>query len=80
MTAQSILKFLKTHGEQLDADIAAALSMPLAITRTHLAQLAADYKVMTYHSIRFVDGKKIEGIRYRLAGYTPPSAPGRKST
>lgn len=79
MPALSILKYLKTHGEQLDADIAAALSISLDKTRAHLAQLTADHEVMTYHSIRFVDGQKTEGIRCRLVGYTPPSAPGRKT-
>jgi predicted ArsR family transcriptional regulator len=78
MPALSILNYLKKHGEQLDADIAAALSISLDKTRAHLAQLTAEREVMTYYSTRFVDGMKTEGIRSRLVGYTPPSAPGRK--
>jgi hypothetical protein len=34
---------------------------------------------MACHSIRYEKGKKIEGIKCRLAGYIPPAAPGRKS-
>jgi hypothetical protein len=30
-------------------------------------------------SIRFQDGKEIEGILCRISGYIPPAAPGRKS-
>ena len=80
MPALSILNHLKKHGEQLDADIASALSISLDKTRTHLVQLEAEREVMTYHSTRVIDGQKIEGIRCRLVGYTPPSAPGRKAT
>jgi len=80
MPALSILKYLKSHGEQLDVDIAAAVGMPLDQTRAHLAQLISEREVMTYHSTRFVEGEKIEGIRCRLVGYMPPSAPGRKTS
>jgi predicted ArsR family transcriptional regulator len=79
MSALSILNHLKKHGEQLDAEIAVALSISLDKTRAHLAQLTTEREVMTYHSTRFIDGQKTEGIRCRLVGYTPPSAPGRKA-
>ena len=74
-----ILQYLKKHGERLDAEIAAAAGLSLSKTRIYLAELAAQGEVMTYHSTRFEDGKKIEGIRCRLSGITPPAAPGRKS-
>jgi len=80
MPTQSILKHLKKHGEQLDADIAKAIGISLDQTRVHLAQLTDKREVMTYHSIRFEDGNKIEGMRCRLVGYLPPSAPGRKAS
>ncbi len=73
-----ILKYLKKHGESLDADIAEAAGMPLATARTYLAELASKGVIMAYHSTRFHDGKKIEGIRCRLSGFVPPAAPGRK--
>ena len=80
MPGLSILKHLKSHGEQLDVDIAVAVSIPLDKTRSYLAQLTAEREVMTYHSTQFVEGRKIEGIRCRLVGYTPPYASGRKSS
>jgi hypothetical protein len=34
---------------------------------------------MTCQSIRFIEGKKSEGLLCRIAGYVPPASPGRKS-
>ncbi len=76
---KEILQYLKTHGEQLDSEIAVAIGMSLSNVRTQLTELAAKGEVMSCHSIRFEKGKKIEGISCRLAGYIPPAAPGRKS-
>ncbi|MFZ2162914.1 MAG: ArsR family transcriptional regulator [Sideroxyarcus sp.] len=75
----AILKYLKAHGEQLDTEIAAAVGVSVANVRQQLADLAAKGEVMACHSIRYEKGKKIEGIKCRLAGYIPPAAPGRKS-
>ena len=74
-----ILKFLKTHGERLDTEIAEAMGLSLAKTRLQLAELSAEGEIMTCHILRFEKGKKIEGTKCRLAGFTPPAAPGRKS-
>lgn len=74
-----ILQYLKKHGEQIDTDIAVATGISLANVRLHLSELAAKGEVMACHSIKFEKGKKIEGIRCRIAGYIPPAAPGRKS-
>jgi hypothetical protein len=74
-----ILQYLETHGEQLDTAIAIAMGMSLAKVHFHLSELAAKKEIMSCHSIRFEKGKKIEGIKCRLAGYIPPTAPGRKS-
>lgn len=74
-----ILKYLKTHGEKLDTEIAEAMGLSLAKAHAQLAELAAVGEVVTCHSIRFVKGKKIEGVSCRLSGYTPKAAPGRKS-
>lgn len=73
-----ILQYLKTHGERLDTEIAAAVGISLAKVRIQLAELAEQRQIMVYHSIKFENGKKIEGIRCRLAGFIPPAAPGRK--
>lgn len=76
---KDILQYLETHGERLDAEIAAALGLSLATARTRLSQLAASREVMVCHSIRYEQGRPIEGIKCRLAGFIPPAAPGRKS-
>ncbi|MFA6013962.1 MAG: ArsR family transcriptional regulator [Gallionellaceae bacterium] len=74
-----ILQYLKTSGEKLDTEIAEAMGIPLAKTRLYLAELTAKREVMFCHAIRFVDGKKIEGESYRLAGFIPKAKPGAKS-
>jgi hypothetical protein len=74
-----ILQYLKTHGERLDTEIAEATGIPLAKVHLYLSQLAAQREIMACHTIRFVKGKKFEGISCRLAGFIPPAAPGRKS-
>jgi predicted ArsR family transcriptional regulator len=76
---KEILQYLKKNGEQLDTEIAKAVGISLAKVRLHLSELAAKGEVMSCHSIRFEKGKKIEGIRCRLAGYIPPLTPGRKA-
>ncbi len=76
---KEILQYLKTHGERLDTEIAEAVGMSLAKVRVELTELAAKGEIMSCHSIRFEKGKKIEGLRCRLAGFIPPAAPGRKS-
>lgn len=76
---KEILQYLKTHGERLDAEIAEAVGVSLAKVRVHLLELTASGEVMSYQSTKFMNGKKIEGIRCRLAGFIPPTAPGRKS-
>lgn len=74
-----ILQYLKTHGERLDAEIAEAVGMSLAKVRIQLSEMTAKGEVMSYQSTKFENGKKIEGIRCRVAGFIPPAAPGRKS-
>jgi hypothetical protein len=75
-----ILQYLKTTGEKLDTEIAAAVGMSLAKTRLQLAELAAKGEIMSCLSIRFVDGKKTENMSCRISGLIPKAAPGRKST
>jgi len=76
---QEILKYLKDRGEQLDSDIVTATGMSLENVRRHLSALSARGEVMTCRSIRFHNGKEVEGLLCRIAGYIPPAAPGRKS-
>ena len=74
-----ILEYLKTHGEQLDREIAEAAGISLNKVRLYLSELAAKGEVVSCHSIRFEKGKRIEGMKCRLAGHPPPATPGRKS-
>lgn len=74
-----ILKFLKTHGEKLDTEIAEAMGLSLAKTRIQLTALSAEGEIMTCHKIRYDKGNKIEGLSCRLSGHIPKAAPGRKS-
>jgi len=76
---KDILQYLKKYGDRLDTEIAMGTGISLVNVRHQLSELAAKGEIMTCHSIRFEKGKKIEGIRCRLAGYIPPAAPGRKS-
>jgi len=76
---EEILKYLKTRGEQLDSEIATATGIPLDSVRRHVSALSSRGEVMTCQSTRFREGKKIEGLLCRIAGYIPPAAPGRKS-
>ena len=74
----SILKYLRSNGEQLEADIARALDMPLAQLSTRVAELAAAGDVICCQVTRFVDGQKIEGTSCRLSCDLPAPARGRK--
>ena len=76
---QDILKYLKTHGERLDTEIAEAMGLPLAKVHVQLSALSAEGEIMTCHTIRFIKGKQIEGISCRISGHIPKAAPGRKS-
>ena len=74
----SILKYLRTNGEQLEADIARALDIPLAQLSTQVAALSAAGDVICCQVTRFVDGQKIEGTSCRLSCDLPAPARGRK--
>jgi predicted ArsR family transcriptional regulator len=74
-----IIQYLKANGERLDAEIAEAVGMSLSKVRILLSELTAKGEVMSYQSTRFENGKTIEGIRCRIAGFIPKAAPGRKS-
>ena len=74
-----ILEYLKKGGERLDSEIAAATGVPLAKVRQHVKDLHARGAVMVCRSIRYTEGKEIEGVLCRVSGYIPPAAPGRKA-
>ena len=63
----AIIDFLQVNGEKMEAEIAAALQMPIALVQSHLAQLAAAGDVVCCKLTRYPGGKKVEGTSYRLA-------------
>jgi DNA-binding Lrp family transcriptional regulator len=75
---QEILKYLKTRGEQLDSEIAEATGLSIESVRARVSKLSASGEVIVCQSIRFDNGKKMERMLCRIAGYIPPAAPGRK--
>jgi hypothetical protein len=75
---KEILNFLKTNGEGLDADIAKALHMPMALVRSHVSQLSSAGEVISCKVTKYIDGKTIEGISCRLSGNLPTPARGPK--
>jgi len=74
----TLLQYLKAHGEQLDADLAKALRIPMSQIQKDIAQLAAAGEVICCQVTRFNGDKKIEGVSCRLAAYVPPKATGPK--
>ena len=75
---ETILQFLRTNGEQLDAEIAKALHMSKTAVLGQISQLSAAGEVICCQVTRYFDGKKIEGVSCRLAAYIPPRATGPK--
>ncbi|MDR0576032.1 MAG: ArsR family transcriptional regulator [Candidatus Accumulibacter sp.] len=73
-----ILEYLKANGEQLDADIAAALRIPMPQVRTLVEQLSISGDVICCHVTRYTDGNKIEGTSCRLSCDLPAPSRGRK--
>jgi hypothetical protein len=73
-----ILDFLKANGERLDAEIAAALQMPMSLVARHVSQLSAAGEVICCKVTRYLDGKPTEGVSCRLSCHLPPPARGRK--
>jgi len=74
-----ILQCLKKYGERLDSEIAKETGMPLAAVRQHAAGLAAIGAVTTCSLTRFEKGKRVDAWLYRVSGYIPQPAPGRKA-
>lgn len=74
----SILKYLKANGEQLDAEISQALSIPMAQLTSLVADLSASGDVICCKVTRYIDGKMIEGTSCRLSCDLPAPARGRK--
>ena len=66
----SILEFLRVNGEQMEAEIAKGMQMPMALVQSQLAQLSSAGEVICCKVTRYLAGKKIEGTSYRLSRTT----------
>ena len=76
---REILQHLKLNGERLDSEIAVATGLSLDKVRIGLSELSANGDVIACRSIRFKDGKPIDGMLCRMSGYIPPASAGRKA-
>ena len=73
-----IMQYLKKNGQRLDSEIAAATGMSLAKVRDLLTDLSAQGEISRCSVTQINQGKKVEGMLCRVAGYIPPKSPGRK--
>ena len=78
MLTTEILQYLKKHGQQVDWEIATGMGIPLDKVRTSLSDLSARGEISRCSVTRFFDGKPVEGMLCRAAGFIQPKAPGRK--
>jgi len=78
MHATTILHHLKRHGQLLDSEIATATGIPLSAIRTSLSELSAQGEISRCSVTRYNDGKAVEGMLCRIAGFIPRPSPGRK--
>ncbi len=74
---QTILKYLKTHGQKLDTEIAEALDVPIEQLHLHIATLSALGDISKCTVTRFNGGIETKSILCRPAAFTPPRSAGR---
>ena len=74
MHTATVLQHLKKHGQLLDSEIAAATGIPIEQVRAALMELSAQGEISRCSVTTFKDGKPIESIQCRIAGYAPPAA------
>jgi hypothetical protein len=75
---EPLLQFLRSNGEQMDAEIAKALHISKPQVLAQIAALSAAGEVICCQVTRFFGGKKVEGVSCRLSAYVPPKATGPK--
>jgi predicted ArsR family transcriptional regulator len=78
MHTHTILHYLKKHGQLLDSEIATGTGIPLAAIRTSLSELSAQGEISRCSVTRYNNGKPVEGMLCRIAGFIPRPSPGRK--
>lgn len=75
----SVLACIKQHNERLDFEVAEQTGASIDVVRRIGHDLISTGKVISCTVTRYRDGQPIEASLYRVTGYTPPPAPGRKS-
>ena len=78
MHTSAVYEYLKKHGQLLDLEIAAATGISLDEVRTSISELSAQGDISRCSVTTYANGKPVEGIQCRIAGYIPRPAPGRK--
>jgi len=78
MHTDTILHYLKRHGQLLDSEIATGTGIPLSMIRASLTELSAQGEISKCSVTRYNDGKPVEGMLCRIAGFVPRPSPGRK--
>ncbi len=73
-----ILLCLRKYGQRLDFEIATEVNMSLADVRRGFAKLSESGEVIACKLTRFENGRPVDALVYRVSGYFPPAAPGRK--
>src|SRR2546421_7752177 len=76
MLYASIIAFLKTSGEQSEAEIAKALQQPIKLIQGHISQLSSAGEGNFCQNTRPNHRKKNEGASCPLSFNFPPPAPG----
>jgi hypothetical protein len=75
----SVLECVRTHRERFDFEISEQTGIPLDTVRLVGARLIASGAVMSCTVTRYEDGAPREIQLYRISGYLPPPAPGRRA-
>jgi hypothetical protein len=76
---ETIIKYLKDSGEQLDKDMAEALQVPFGDLQKSVNELSARGEIICCKVTRYIEGRKIEGMSCRLSCDLPAPARGRKT-
>jgi hypothetical protein len=78
-SAELVLACIRKHRERLDFEILAETGIPMNIVRQHGAALVASGAVIACEVTKFDSGEQVDAWLYRVAGYIPPPAPGRRT-
>jgi hypothetical protein len=78
-SSEAVLACIRKHRERLDFEILAETGIPVNVVREHGAALVASGAIIACEVTRFASGEQVDAWLYRVAGYIPPPAPGRRT-